>query len=1801
MSARQPNRLSVFHMVTVIVSCVLGAGLLPGAQIARAQTGPNPAVDYSKPNYTNSPVIRKFVDSLPGLGPTNANNLGQYLPVAVPDTITFPGSDYYEIWLVEYSEQMHSDLPATKLRGYVQHNNGTDSGTGLNTVAPAPVHYLGPLIVAQKDRPVRIKFTNQLPIGAAGDLFLPVDTTIMGAGMGPLDMMGMPGMKESYTQNRSVIHLHGGATPWISDGTPHQWITPAGETTQYPKGVSQQNVPDMWFDVGGNPVPAGTPGATNDPGPGSCTYYFTNQQSCRLQFYHDHAYGITRLNVYAGIAAGYLIQDPLEQALANLGVIPADQLPLIIQDKTFVPDPAPLAATDPLWDSVKWGGKGSLWFPHVYMPNQDPNDPMGANAMGRWDYGPWFWPPQLPGTTPGSLMHAMPPVVSAVPEAFMDTPVVNGTAYPYVTVQPKAYRLRILNACNDRSLNLQLYYVDPANPTEVKMVPAKPPALSDPLPPAPPGAAIDPVTGLPTGYWPATWPTDGRDGGVPDPSTAGPQMIQIGSEGGFLPAPALIPACPNGYEYNRRNIVVLNVSTHALFMGPAERADVIVDFSSVPPGSTLMLYNDAPAPVPAFDPRYAYYTGDPDQTDSGGAPTTLAGFGPNTRTLLQFRVAGTPAPAPFSLATLQTALPMAFALTQPAPIVPQTVYGAGTNTYGRIFDNSLTFAPIGPQTLSSITLTNGGRNYTSAPFVVLSGGGGTGATASAQISGVTSVAVTAGGSGYTVAGVTFTGGGGTGAAGTVTLSGGVVTGVTVTDGGSGYTSAPTATILGNGADAAAMATVAVGSVTGITLLTTGSGYTSAPAVSFLGGGGKGAMATVVTSSTTTIQFLPKAIQELFDPYGRMNATLGVEIPKTNITTQTTIPYGYIDPATETIADGETQIWKITHNGVDTHAIHFHLVNVQLINRVGWDGMITPPDANEVGWKETIRMNPLEDVIVAVRAIAPTVPFAMPESVRPLDPTSPLGSTMGFTGVDPQGNPVAVSNVMANFGFEYVWHCHLLGHEENDMMRPLVLTVPQPLPVAPTSLAGVIAGPPLTVNFTWTDNSNNETGFRLERAAVVGGVIGTYATICLDAANVTNCNDAAPAPGATYAYRVFAFNATGDSAPSNVIQLTMPTAPAAPTVLAGVPAGPPLAVNFTWTDNSSNELGFRLERAAVVGGIPGAYGTICLDAANVTVCNDAAPVPGTDYAYRVFAFNMAGDSAPSNIVLLTMPTLPAAPTVLAGVLAGPPLAVNFTWTDNSNNELGFRLERATVVGGVPGAYGTICLDAANVTVCNDAAPVPGTTYAYRAFAFNLVGDSAASNIVTLAMPTLPGAPTAVTAVGGNAQATVSFTAPASDGGSPITLYMVTSSPGGLTGTGAASPITVTGLTNGTAYTFTVTAANIVGTGPASVASNSVTPATLPGAPTGAFAVAGNAQATVYYGAPAANGGSAITLYTATASPGGLTGTSASGSITVTSLTNGTAYTFTVTATNGVGVGPASSPSNSVTPATVPDAPTAVTATLAPGTNAQATVSFTAPANGGLPITSYTVTSSPGGVTVMGTASPLTVTGLTNGTAYTFTVTAINAMGTGPASLASNSVTPTMPTLPARPTSLVATRSALSVNPPTVTLTWVDNATNESGFIIQRARNTGFTTALTSFTVGAGTTTFTDTTVAIVTTYYYRVLAYNSAGNSPYSNTAGVNTLGQLPAAPTGLAVTGTTRTSVSLSWTDNSSNETGFRLQRSTAGAAGPWTTLATVTANTTAFTNTGRTPNTTYWYRVQAYNAYGSSTWSNVASGKTLP
>jgi FtsP/CotA-like multicopper oxidase with cupredoxin domain len=1077
------------HDFSALVECTNGQGIVAERPMyfnyAGKWTGGHDVIGLSMAanfDVVDGTGIRKFVDGLPGLGAANTNNLGQYIPVAIPDKTTYPGSDYYEIELGEYTEQMHSDLPPTTLRGYRQ-TNTTDPTVSV-------FNYMGPMIVAQRDRPVRVKFTNSLPTGAGGDLFLPVDTTMMGAGMGPNMAMPMHAMRvggagatiefltmdphsflagtrvmlqdfqpaayngvfpvladgldanhfrvtlnadpgtdpttlgmvaEVYTQNRATSHLHGGFVPWISDGTPHQWITPAGETTSYPEGVSVANVPDM-----------------PDPGDGSMTFFYNNQQSARLQFYHDHSWGITRLNVYAGEAAPYLIEDKVEKDLINgtnnsganpslAKVIPKDEIPLVIQDKTFVPDTQQLAWQDPTWDTALWGGMGNLWFPHVYMPNQNPADPGGFNAFARWHYGPWFWPPTdniKYGPVPNPYYdpvnapwenETIPgvPNVSGVMEAFMDTPVVNGTAYPTVTLEAKAYRFRILSVADDRFFNLQLYETDPLvvtpdgrTDTEVKMVPA-----------------------VATAGYPETWPTDGREGGVPDPAMTGPDWIQIGTEGGFLPKPAVIPAHPIDWQADPTLFNVGNVTSHSLLVAPAERADVIVDFSQYA-GKTLILYNDSPAPFPARDPRYDYYTGAPDLTDTGGAPGVIAGYGPNTRTVMQIKVAAAPAAAPYDVGVLMAAWaktdtnPGVFASTQDPILVPSSEYNSAYNRkyaadpYVRIFELEKTF-----KTLSGTTLT--------------------------------------------------------------------------------------------------------------------------------------------------IPFQHKAIQdemgEAFDmEYGRMSGFLGLELPNTGAGNQNFILYPFVSPPVDITVDNitpseplpgdNTQIWKITHNGVDTHPLHFHLFNVQVINRVAWDNMVMPPDANELGWKETVRVNPLEDIIVALRPYAPTSPFAVPDSIRPINPAMPLGVPLMDPPpvgqwVEPGGTPVTINNALVNFGWEYMMHCHILSHEEMDMMHTVCFTQARVAPAAPDGLGAVVeAGP--QVALTWNDNSTNENYFIIQRTtdpvSVPWEAIANVWTSDREGTGTQSYTDTTVLAGMTYYYRVIATNAVGYLPP---VPYTDPGAIGFPTVQA----------------------------------------------------------------------------------------------------------------------------------------------------------------------------------------------------------------------------------------------------------------------------------------------------------------------------------------------------------------------------------------------------------------------------------------------------------------------------------------------------------------------------------------------------------------------------------------------------------------------------------------------------------------------------
>ena len=658
--------------------------------------------------FQQSPAIRKFNQPLPGLGPTG-------IPVATPVSAASSPIDAYQLQIRQFQQQI---LPApygkTTFWGYVDANPA---------IADNP-RYLGPVIVARKNKPVQLTDNNKLP----NKHILPVDTTLMGAEPG-------------QDQNRTTVHLHGGFNTWNYDGGPFTWFAPDGQ-----HGSTFLN---------GTGVP------------GQAQYYYPNQQSARLMWYHDHAIGITRLNAYAGIVSAYLLEDSFEDSLIAAGVVPSTQIPLVIQDKSFNSD-------------------GSLWYPSKYeylnIPDlPSPWEPLSQSTVnsfagqnGRWE---------SEGGTP--------PAVSCVPEYFSDTILVNGAVYPVASVAAAPVRFRILNGSQARFYNLQLYYESAKSPGEA------------------------------------------------DLSKPGPPIIQIGTEGGFLFAPAVLndPPRPIAWDTNPASPTFGNVKSYNLLLAPAERADLIIDFSSAA-GKTLILYNDAPAPFPGGDQRNDYFTGDLNMTPVGGAPATLAGQSPNTRTLLKFTVA------------------------------KESAAGTGSNF------NSLLFS--------------------------------------------------------------------------------------------------LARLLAHAAEPI------------------------------------GLFGAVRTRDLT--------LNEDMDEYGRLIQRLGTNVKPAG---STSFGRGYMDPATETPHAGDVEIWRIFNLTGDTHPIHFHLVNVEVIGRQPFDaesyngnpkftGPFRGPDANEIGYKETVRVNPNEMAGVIMKFQLPVVPFAVPHSPR--------------TG-----------------GYEYVWHCHILEHEEHDMMRPLVVS------------------------------------------------------------------------------------------------------------------------------------------------------------------------------------------------------------------------------------------------------------------------------------------------------------------------------------------------------------------------------------------------------------------------------------------------------------------------------------------------------------------------------------------------------------------------------------------------------------------------------------------------------------------------------------------------------------------------------------------------------------------------------------------
>jgi len=449
---------------------------------------------------------------LPG-GTLDPTTIPKYVdPLIIPPempwagTVTEPGVgkiNYYEIEVVQFDQQV---LPSKQgFGGMGRRGRRTEQPFPMTTVwsyaavgHPETRNYPAFTIEAEVDKPIRVKWINNL-VDANGNYLshlLPVDQTLHWAnptqtcldGTTRTDCRGED--PSFYTGPVPIItHVHGAHVGPESDGYPEAWWLP-----------------------GANDIPAGfaTHGTLYDQydrsntDPGTAVFQYPNSQRSTTLWYHDHTLGMTRLNVYAGPAGFWLIRGDDEKALKLPGPAPSlkepkktkyYEIPIAIQDRSFNKD-------------------GSLFYPsnRAFFEGLKPNELM-------IDYSP---------------DSDVAPIWN--PEAFFNTMVVNGRTWPFLNVEPRKYRLRLLNGCNSRFLILKL------------------------------------VTNTM----------------APRPATPATPFVQIGSDGGLLPEA---------------------VVRDELLLGPAERADVIVDFSALPPGSSLYLINEGPdepfgggAPGVDFDP-----------------------------------------------------------------------------------------------------------------------------------------------------------------------------------------------------------------------------------------------------------------------------------------------------------------------------------------------------------------------------------------------------------------------------------------------------------------------------------------------------------------------------------------------------------------------------------------------------------------------------------------------------------------------------------------------------------------------------------------------------------------------------------------------------------------------------------------------------------------------------------------------------------------------------------------------------------------------------------------------------------------------------------------------------------------------------------------------------------------------------------------------------------------------------------------------------------------------------------------------
>ena len=753
---------------------------------------------------------------------------------------------------------------------------------------------------------------------------------------------------------------------------------------------------------------------------------------------------------------------------------------------------------------------------------------------------------------------------------------------------------------------------------------------------------------------------------------------------------------------------------------------------------------------------------------------------------------------------------------------------------------------------------------------------------------------------------------------------------------------------------------------------------------------------------------------------------------------------------------------------------------------------------------------------------------------------------------------------------------------------------------------MIAGQTRTINFTLTESASN---FAIGDVAVTNGTLGSftgsgssYSAVFTPTANFTGSTVVSIAAGA--------FTDAAGNSSTAATSVTRSIDTAAPTVTLNRTAATSTVnnVSYTVTGNESIDCSTLSTAAGVDFTLTGASLTSIdqTDSITCTVTVTANATRGSPATVVIakagtFSISDANGNTQTSLtitsignnatIVVTIPTIaPSAPTDLAGTPA--PGKALLTWTapiDTGGSAVtSYVLQKTTVASPassdwVTVASGDVVFSETSATVSN---LTNGTDYYFRVLAVNISGNSPYSVASAAINPyDVPGAPTIAATASAN-QITVAITA-GSTGGRAISAYQWTID-GGLTWTAFSTTNlsqTITGLVNGNAYSIKVRALNAAGAGTASNTATA-TPTGLATAPTISGIAGGNGQVVVSFTAPLDNGGATITNYEYSVNGGtsftALATPSSVSPMTITGLTNGTTYSIKIRAVTSAGFGAASTAVNGY-PLTAPSAPSALSVTPA---NGSLSVGFTPGATGGANPT-YTATATPVGggnaISAIGSGSPISITGLTNGTAYTVSVIATNTAGSSSA-LSSGATSYTPSGVPSTPqvtnidttvaTQLTLTFTSTSVGVNTDAWEYKVLLNNNVSCLVANyvTQPANAFDGLSWISAGTGTNlggSFTATGLTTGSCYDFIIRTRNSNGYSEISRASGMPIAN--PGAPTNLVVTpGNGQVTVSFSAPlDNGGvpiSDYEYKLN------GGSWVSAGT----TSPFTITGLTNGTSY-------------------------